>query len=140
MEESNYVMSPIVPGFKMCKDEGGVKVYETFYKQIVGSLMYITAIRPDFMFVVSLISRFMAQPIELHLQAAKMALRYLKGTVNYGIFYRKAGNEKLIVYTDNDYVGDMEDKKSTFGFVFMLSEGAVSWSSIKQPITTRKMP
>lgn len=62
MEESNSVMSPIVPGFKMCKDEGGVKVDETFYKQIVGSLMYITATRPDLMFVVSLISRFMTQP------------------------------------------------------------------------------
>lgn len=136
MEESNSVMSPIVPGFKMCKDEGGVKVDETFYKQIVGSLMYITATRPDLMFVVSLISRFMAQPTELHLQAAKRALRYLKGTVNYGIFYRKGGNEELIAYTDSDYAGDMEDRKSTSGYVFMLSEGAVSWSSRKQPIVT----
>ncbi|KAF2305446.1 hypothetical protein GH714_005359 [Hevea brasiliensis] len=61
-------------------DDDGIKVDKTYYKQIVGSLMYLTATRPDMMFVVSLISRFMENPTQLHLQAAKRVLRYLKGT------------------------------------------------------------
>lgn len=89
MEESNSVPNPVVPGFKVCKDADGVKVDVTFFKQVVGSLMYLTATRPDLMFVVSLISLYMGQPIELHLQVAKTALRYLRGTTNFGIFYRK---------------------------------------------------
>ena len=89
MMESNSVGSLIVPGFKMSKDEDEVFVDETYYKQLVGSLMYLTATRPDMMFVTCLISRYMAKPMEIHLRAAKRALRYLKGTVNYGIHYKK---------------------------------------------------
>lgn len=136
MEKSNAVCNPIVPGFKIHRDEDGVKVDETYYKQIVGSLMYLTATRPDMMFVVSLISRYMARPTELHMQAAKRALRYLKGTVNLGIFYKKGGTEELLAFTDSDYAGDAEDSKSTSGYVFLLSNGAISWSSRKQSIVT----
>jgi hypothetical protein len=62
MEENNAVMNPMVPGFKAGKTGEDNKIDETYYKQIVGSLMYITATRPDMMFVVSFISRFMARP------------------------------------------------------------------------------
>lgn len=136
MENSNAVCNPIVPGSKMHKDENGVTVDETLYKQIVGSLMYLTATRSDMLFVVSLISRYMAKPTELHMQAAKRALRYLKGTVSLGIFYKKGGTKELFGFTDSDYAGDVEDRKSTSGYVFLLSNGAVSWSSKKQPIVT----
>lgn len=103
----------------------------------MGSLMYLTAIRPDMMFVVSLISRYMENPTELHLQAAKKVLRYLKGTTGFGIFYKKGGDDgiffergggddELIAYTDSDYAGDLEDRKSTSSYVFLLSSGAIS--------------
>ncbi|CAL2237913.1 unnamed protein product [Prunus armeniaca] len=136
MLESNEVNSSIVPGFKISKDEDGIAVDETYFKQLVGSLMYVTATRPDMMFVTNLISRYMAKPTELHLQAAKRALRYLKGTVNYGIHYKRGGDGKLLAFTDSDYAGDMEDRKSTSGYVFLLSSGVVSWSLKKQPIVT----
>jgi transposase InsO family protein len=126
MEKSNSVKNPIVPGVRLMKDEEGAKVNATMYKQLVGSLMYPTATRPDLMYVVSLISRFMASPTELHLQAAKRVLRYLKGTMDLGVFHRKEGNGELMAYTDNDYAGDVDDRKSTSGYVFLLSEGAVS--------------
>ena len=61
-------------------------------------------------------------------------LRYLKGTVDYGVFYRKGGVSDLIEFTDSDYAGDIEYSKSTSGYVFMMSGGAVAWSSHKQPI------
>ena len=70
-----------------------MRIDNTFYKKIVGSLMYLTATRPDVMFVVSLINRFMDCPTELHLQLAKRILRYLKGTIDLGVFYKKEGNE-----------------------------------------------
>lgn len=71
MEDSNAVKNPIVPGTKLRKDEGGVRVDETKFKQMVGSLMYLTVTRPDLMFGVSLISRFMARPTMAHWLAAK---------------------------------------------------------------------
>jgi len=131
MMESNSVGSPIVPGFKMSKDENGDPVDETYYKQLVDSLMYLTATRPDMMFVTCLISRYMTKPMKIHLQAAKRALRYLKGTVNYGIHYKNEGDGELLVFTDSDYAGDMDDRKSTSGYVFLMSSGVVSWCSKK---------
>jgi len=121
MDKSNSVHNPIVPSFRLVKDEGGVKVDKTCYKQIVGSLMYLIATRPDMMFVVSIIIRYMENPTELHLQVAKRVLRYLKGTIDFGIFYKKGGDDELVAYTDSDYAGDLEDKKSTSGYVFLLS-------------------
>ncbi|XP_061993289.1 secreted RxLR effector protein 161-like [Rosa rugosa] len=76
----------------------------------------------------------MANPTVLHSQVVKRVMRYVKGTVNLGIFYKRKGDEKLLAYTDSDYAGDINDRKSTSGFVFSLSGGAVSRSSKKQPI------
>ncbi|KAL0405993.1 UNVERIFIED_CONTAM: Retrovirus-related Pol polyprotein from transposon TNT 1-94 [Sesamum latifolium] len=98
MNQSNSVQTPIVPGFKLCKDEGGTKVDKTYFMQMVGCLMYLTATRPDMMFA--------------------------------------GGSDKLIAYTDSDYAGDLDDRKSTSGNVFLFSSGAVSWSSKKQPIVS----
>jgi hypothetical protein len=134
MENSNSVKNPIVPGVTLMRDEEGSKVNATMYKQLVGSLMYLTATRPDLMYVVSLISRFMASPTELHLQAAKRVLRYLKGTVDLGVFYRNEDNGELMAYTNSDYAGDVDDRKNTYGYVFLFSEGAVSCSSKKLPV------
>ncbi|XP_048437163.1 secreted RxLR effector protein 161-like [Pyrus x bretschneideri] len=103
---------------------------------MVGSLMYLTATRPDLMYTVSLISRYMEYPAETHVMAAKRILRYIKGTVEFGVFYKKGGDEGLIGYTDSDYAGDQDDRKSTSCYVFMLNSGAVSWSSKKQPVVT----
>lgn len=136
MEDSNSVCNPIVPGHKLNKDEGGVKVDETQFKQIVGSLMYITATRPDLMFVVSLIARFMSSPTDIHYQVAKRVLRYVKGTINYGILYKRGGAEELVGFTDSDYAGDLEGRRSTSGYVFLMNGAAVAWSSKKQPIVT----
>ena len=127
MMESNLVGSPIVPSFKISRDKNGDFVDETYYKQLVGSLMYLTATRPDIMFVTCLISRYMAKPMEIHLQAAKRALQYLKGTVNYGIYYKKGGDGELLAFTDSDYAGNMEDRKSTSGYVFLMNSSAISW-------------
>lgn len=120
MDKSNSVLNLMVPGVKnkINRDTNGYRVDSTFFKQVVGSLMYQTTTRPDLMFVVSLISRFMVQPTELHFQAAKRALRYLRGTIDFGIFYKKGGNENLAAYADSDYG-------------FLMRSVVVAWSSKK---------
>ena len=136
MENCNSVTTPIDKSMKLVKDQGGKEVDSTLYKQIVGSLMYLTATRPDIMFVVSFVSRFMEHPKEAHLRVTRRILRYLKGTLDFGLFYRKGEKSDLIGFTDSDYVGDLDDRKSTSGYVFMMGSEAISWSSKKQPIVT----
>lgn len=136
MEKCKAVHNPMVSGSRLSKEGSGELVDATTYKQMVGSLMYLTATRPDLMFVVCLISRFMEKPTQLHLQAAKRILRYLRGTIELGIQYKKGVEEKLFAFTDSDYAGDLDDRKSTSGYVFMLGSRAVSWSSKKQPVVT----
>ncbi|WKA02079.1 hypothetical protein VitviT2T_020312 [Vitis vinifera] len=90
----------------------------------------------DIMHSVSLISRYMENPTELHFLAAKKICRYLQGTKDFGLFYKKGKRSDLIGFTDSDYAGDQDNRRSTSGYVFMLGTGAVSWSSKKQPIVT----
>ena len=88
--------NPVILGFKLVKDEDGVRIDSTLYKQMVGNLMYLTTTRPNLMFIVSLINRYMECPIEIYLQAAKRMLRYLKGTLNFGVFNKKGGKKELV--------------------------------------------
>jgi len=135
MQDSNAVKNPMVPGTRLSKDTGEKGVEETLFKQLVGSLMYLTATRPDLMYTVSLLSRFMTNPTTTHWLAAKRVLRYIKGTTNLGILYKRgANNLQLLAFTDSDYAGDLDDRKSTSGYVFMLGTGAVSWASKKQNV------
>ena len=88
MKDCNPVNTPSEFGMKLNKDNGGKKVDDTLYKQIVGSLMYLTAIRPDIMHAESVISRYMECPTEIHLLAAKRIFWYLQGTKEFGLFYK----------------------------------------------------
>ncbi|KAJ4718900.1 Retrovirus-related Pol polyprotein from transposon TNT 1-94 [Melia azedarach] len=79
---------------------------------------------------------YMENPKELHLLAAKRIFRYLQGTTDFGLFYKRGEKSDLIGFTDSDYAGDLDDRKSTSGYIFMMGSGAVSWSSKKQAIVT----
>lgn len=136
MLQCNPVSTPSETGLKLSKDHDGERVDSTYFKQIVGSLMYITSTRPDIMHAVSTLSRYMENPTKMHLMAAKRVFRYLKGTTDFGILYKKGKMSSVYGYTDSDYAGDIDDRKSTSGNVFLMSSGAVSWSSKKQPIVT----
>ena len=78
----------------------------------------------------------MCSPTESHWFAAKRILRYLKGTTELGIYYKKGENAKIVAYSDSDFARDIDDRRSTSGFVFLFGSGAVSWSSKKQPVVT----
>jgi hypothetical protein len=132
MENSNAVCSHMVTSTKLSKHDQGNEVDPTQFKKIIGSLMYLTTTRPDLMFSVNMIARYMEHPVETHMTTAKRILRYLKGTIELGILYKRGESEKLIAYSDSDYGGDIDDRKSTSGYLFMLGSGAISWSSREQ--------
>lgn len=74
--------------------------------------------------------------MKAHLIAAKLILRYIRGTLELGIMYGRGTQSKLVSYIDSDYGEDVDDRRSTSGYVFMLAKGAMSWSSKKQPVVT----
>ncbi|MCI46763.1 copia-type polyprotein, partial [Trifolium medium] len=106
------------PGCKLDKDEDSDATDAREYKQIVGSLMYLLATRPDLAYSVCLVARYMERPTNMHLTAVKRILRYLKGTLTNGIMYRSDTEKgfELVGWSDSDYAGDVNDRKSTTGF------------------------
>lgn len=113
-------------------EDGTCKANVKHIRSIVGGLNYLSNIRPDIAHSVSVISRFMHNPFVHHLGAAKRILHYIAGTSEYGILYSRVQNFRLHDFTDGDYVGSLDDRKSTSGQVFFLGSRAVSWSSKKQ--------
>lgn len=109
------------------------QVDATHYRSLVGSLIYATITRPDISYAVGLVSQFMQDPRESHWKAAKRILRYLKGTVNYGLKYNSGGDLVLQGWCDADWASDIDSRRSISGYVFSLGSGAVSWSCKKQP-------
>ncbi|GKV48172.1 hypothetical protein SLEP1_g54998 [Rubroshorea leprosula] len=136
MKNCNPVSTSIEPGLKLVKNPGGKGINNTLYKQIVGSSMYLTATSPDIMHAVSLISRYIDCPKEVHLLAAKRILKYLQGTAEYGLFYKNGEKSELFGFTDSDFARDLDDRKSTSGYVFIMGTAAISWTSRKQSIVT----
>ena len=108
-------------------------VKQSEYQSAVGSLMYLAvSTRPDITYAVNTLARFVSNPQEKHWTALKRVLRYLRGTSQHGILYKQGSSEECYGYSDADWAGDISDRKSTSGYVFMLSEGAISWRSSKQ--------
>ncbi|XP_015168117.1 uncharacterized mitochondrial protein AtMg00810-like [Solanum tuberosum] len=134
--DCNPVNTPTKPGFELHKYPIGKKDDSTLYKQILSSLMYLTATRPDIMYSVSLISRYMENPIEMHLSAAKRTLCYLQGKRDFGLLHKTSEKSNILGYTNSDYAGDYDKRKSTSRYAFMFGSCAISWSSKKQPIVT----
>jgi hypothetical protein len=104
----------------------------TLYRQIVGSLMYLTNTRLDICFDVNTLSQHLEHPRQVHLVATKHMLRYLKGTLDHGLWYRYDHEFGLYGYSDSDWVGSIPDRKSTSGYCFSLGSSMVLWSSTKQ--------
>eukprot|EP00253_Pinus_taeda_P009699 PITA_09699 len=97
-----------------------------------GKLLYLTHTRPDLSFVVGLIARLMKNPHESHWKAAKSILRYVRGTVHFGIHYNVEASPLLVGFTDSNWASDPDDRKSTVGFVFTLGSRPITWACKKQ--------
>ncbi|KAI5322684.1 hypothetical protein L3X38_031756 [Prunus dulcis] len=132
LNECKPVSIPLVTSEKLSKDDGSGLASEEHYRRIVGSLLYLTATRPDIMFAASLLARFMHCPTSKHLGTAKRVLRYVKGTLDYGLEYVKGKGAFLIGYCDSDWSGSVDDSKSTSGYAFLFGSGVFAWASVKQ--------
>ncbi|XP_044741904.1 secreted RxLR effector protein 161-like [Chrysoperla carnea] len=104
------------------------------YQQAVGSLLYAAqSTRPDIAYAVSLVSRYNNDPGKPHWNAVKRIFRYLKGTINKKIQYSKHENSAIMGFSDADWAGDVDNRKSVTGYVFLSQGGAICWNSKKQP-------
>ena len=96
MEFSKELSTPMSPTYKLDKDEDGINIDQKLYQGIIGSLLYLTASRPDILFSICVCARFQSNPKESHMHAAKRIIRYLKGTSNLGIWYSKNSSLNLV--------------------------------------------
>ncbi|GJU64837.1 retrovirus-related pol polyprotein from transposon TNT 1-94 [Tanacetum coccineum] len=107
------------------------------YASVVGSLTYAqVCTRPDIAYITGMLGRYQSNPGKEHWKAAKKVLRYLQGTKNSMLTYRKTDNLEVVGYSDSDFAKCKDSSRSTSGYIFMLSGGPISWRSHKQELTT----
>jgi hypothetical protein len=132
MEDLKPVTTPMQTSCKLSKDDDSKSTYQRQYKSMIVILLYVTTSRPDVMHAVGQVARFQAAPKESHVLAVKRIFRYLKGIEEFGLWYPKGKDLSLIAYTDVDWEGCIDDRRSTSGATFYLGECLVSWLSKKQ--------
>nr|GEU83696.1 copia protein [Tanacetum cinerariifolium] len=132
MESSDPVDTHMVEKSKLDEDPQGKAVDLTHYRRMVGTLMYLTASRPDLTFVVCMCARYQVKPTEKHLHAVKRIFKYLRGTVNRRLWYLKDSSISLIAYAYANHVVCQDTERSTSGSMQLLGERLISWSSKRQ--------
>ena len=136
MQDSKPVETPIVTGCKLSQTNDSKYVEQKKYRSMIGTLLYVTAKRLVVMHEVCQAARFQASPKASHLLAVKRILKYLKGTTQYGLWYPQGNHLDLYAFTDADWEGFVDDRKSTSGETFYLGGCMVSWCSKKQSIVS----
>lgn len=138
MEDSKYVSTPIGSQFKLSAVKQGDESIDTDkfpYLSAVGSVMYaMTGTRPDVAYALGLVSRFMSKPGSDHWEAVKWLLRYLKGSLDLKLMFTQEDEFKVQGYSDSDFGGDLDKKRSLSGYVFTVGGNTVSWKSSLQPV------
>jgi len=139
--------TPMAPGSSLLADNSTDKVLDKElhrdriyqYQKLVGGLLYLmTSTRPDLAYTLSRLCKFNANPRESHERAAKHVLRYIAGTIDFGITYKPADKDfKIQCFSDSDFAGDADNAKSTGGYVFLVGGGAVTWRAKQQSIIAR---
>ncbi|CAM8899868.1 unnamed protein product [Rhodiola kirilowii] len=131
LAKASHKRTPAATHLKITKDDAGVNVDQTLYRSMIGSLLYLTASRPDISYAVGVCARYQSEPMESHLLQGKRIIKYVCGTVEFGIWYTKDTNPHLVGFCDVDWEGNAEDRKSTSGGCFFLGNNLVSWFSKK---------
>ena len=132
MLECKALATPMDSNLKFSTDDSSELVNVTLYRYIIGSLMYLTNTRPNICFAMNTLSQYLVQPRRVHLVAAKHVMRYLKGTIDFGLYYDNSHEYRLYGYTDADWAGSISDRKSTSGGCYSLGSAMISWFSRKQ--------
>ncbi|XP_042396491.1 secreted RxLR effector protein 161-like [Zingiber officinale] len=133
MEDCNATKHPMEPKTELHKDLKGTPVDATESRRIIGHLRYLLHTRPNLSYSVGMASKYMEMPTIMHHKVVKQILRYLKGTIHFGLVYMK-GPQKIGIfgYSDSDLAADLDGRKNTSGMTFYFNEILVSWNSQKQ--------
>nr|GEW91197.1 retrovirus-related Pol polyprotein from transposon TNT 1-94 [Tanacetum cinerariifolium] len=131
-ESCDPMDTPMVKKSKLDKDKEGKAVDPSHYRGMIGTLFYLTASRHDLQFAICMCARYQARPTEKHLHAVKRIFRYLRGTVNRGLWYLKDSLIALTAFADSDHAGCQDTRRSTSGSLQFLRDRLISWSSKRQ--------
>ncbi|KAK1415156.1 hypothetical protein QVD17_30928 [Tagetes erecta] len=131
------VSTPVEIGSKLSASSGAPVVDGTHYRSLAGALQYLTITRPDLSYAVQQVCLFMHDPREPHFQFLKRILRYVKGTISYGLSITPSPSDRLVAYSDADWGGCPDTRRSTSGFCVFLGHNLISWSSKRQPTISR---
>jgi histone deacetylase 1/2 len=139
MKDCKQASSPMCTAERLSKHEGKLLSLReaSRYRSVVGTLQYLTLTRPDIAFAVNKVCQFMQNPTDLHWIAAKRILRYVKGTLQGGLLINKSNSTLLSAFSDADWAGSVDDRRSTSGFVVFFGANPVSWSARKQATVSR---
>ncbi|GKE41321.1 retrovirus-related pol polyprotein from transposon TNT 1-94 [Tanacetum coccineum] len=135
IDSCDPIDTPMVDRIKLDEDPFGIPVDQTRFRSMVGSLIYLTASRPDLVFAVCMCARYQVSPTKKQLKALKRVFWYLRGTINWGLWYPKDTAMALTAYADADHAGCQDTQRSTSRSAQFLGDKLVSWSSKKQKST-----
>lgn len=139
MENCKLVSTPMCVHDKLSRNNGSrLGDQDAFvYRSTVGALQYLTLTRPDLSFAVNKVCQFLSQPTDIHWEAVKRILRFVKGTASTGLNFRRSPSTLLSIFTDADWAGCVDDLRSTGGFAVYFGPNLISWSACKQPTVSR---
>ena len=134
MQDCKSMSVPMTTNLTKLRDSAtsSQDVDSTLYRQLIGSLMYLVHTRPDLCYTMNCLSQFMSDSKHIHWVDAKHVLRYVQGTITYGLRYTSISGVLLAGYVDSDWVGSAVDRKSTSGYCFSMRSAMISWSNKKQ--------
>jgi len=132
LQDSPSVDTPMEVNVKYRSEEGDLLVDPTMFRQLVGSLNYLTITRPDISFAVQQVSQFLQTPRHLHLAAVRRIIRYLRGSPGRGLFFPASYPLHLVAYSDADWAGCPDTRRSVTGWCMFLGDSLISWKSKKQ--------
>ncbi|XP_050107769.1 uncharacterized mitochondrial protein AtMg00810-like [Malus sylvestris] len=137
MSACQPVATPLEEGLKLSVDPNQVPVDKGSYLRLVGCLMYLAHTRPDLAYALSVVSQYMHDPGEQHMNAVMRILRYLKGSPGKGILFKRNNHFSVEGYTDADWAGSIDDRRSTSGYFTFVGGNLVTWRSKKQNVVAR---
>ncbi|KAL0544378.1 hypothetical protein IC582_019492 [Cucumis melo] len=135
--DSATFSTPLDPNVRLTPFDGVPLEDPTLYRQLVGSLIYLTVTRPDIAYAIHIVSQFMAAPRTIHFTVVLRILRYIKGTLGHGLQFSSQSSLVLSGFSDADWAGDPTDRRSTTGYCFYLGDALISWRSKKQSVVSR---
>jgi hypothetical protein len=137
MSDYKPCSTPVDTQAKLSKDNGPPVADATSYRSLTGVLQYLTFSRPNIAYAVQQVCLHMHTSREPHLTALKRILRYLRGSLDYGLLLRPSPTSELVVYTDADWAGCPDTRRSTSGYAVFLGANLISWAAKWQPVVSR---